>query len=177
MVVGKIFGAVGISLLVLASGVNARTAPEAGPPPAIERLLACEGQKDAAQRLQCFDRETAAVRQSLAKRDLVVVDRARASQARRGLFGFSVPSFGGLFGGDDKDAIRQIESAVARASRNAEGGWTVRLADGSTWTQTDDNPIALEPRSGDKVVVRRAALGSFTMSVSRQPGVKVRRIG
>jgi hypothetical protein len=107
----------------------------------------------------------------------VVVDRARANQARRGLFGFSVPSFGGLFGGDDQDAIKQIESAVTRASRNAEGGWTVRLADGSTWTQTDDNPIALEPRSGDKVVVRRAALGSFTMSVNRQPGVKVRRIG
>jgi hypothetical protein len=177
MVVSRILGAGAIGLLVLASPVHARTAPQAGTPQQIERLLACEGQKDAAQRLQCFDRETAAIRQSLAKRDLVVVDRARANQARRGLFGFSVPSFGGLFGGDDQDAIRQIESAVTRASRNAEGGWTVRLADGSTWTQTDDNPIALEPRSGDKVVVRRAALGSFTMSVNRQPGVKVRRIG
>jgi hypothetical protein len=93
------------------------------------------------------------------------------------LFGFSVPSFGGLFGGDDRDEVRQIEAAVTRAYRNPEGGWTVRLADGSTWTQTDDSPIALGPRSGDKVVVKRGTLGSFIMNVNRQPGVKVRRVG
>lgn len=146
-------------------------------PAQVQRLLGCEAQVDAAVRLACYDREVAAIKDALARRDLVVVDRAKATQARRGLFGFSVPSFGGLFGGDDKDEVKQIEGTVTRAYANGEGGWTVRLADGATWTQTDDNPIALEPRPGDKVLIKRAALGSFTMSVNRQPGVKVRRIG
>ncbi len=170
--------AAAICLILLASSAaSAWTPADAGTPDQMGRLLACQGQADPAARLGCYDREVAAMKDAVARRDLVLIDKARANQARRGLFGFSVPSFGGLFGGDDKDAVKQIETSVTRASRNGEGGWTVRLADGSTWTQTDDNPIAMEPRPGDKVVVKRAALGSFTMSVNRQPGVKVRRIG
>ena len=67
----------------------------------------------------------------------MVIDKARANQAKRSLFGFSVPSFGGLFGGNEDD-IKQIESTVASVSRNAEGGWLLKLADGSVWSQIDD---------------------------------------
>ena len=35
---------------------------------------------------------------------------------------------------------------------------------------------AVAPKSGDKVVVKKGALGSYIMSVARQPGVKVKRI-
>lgn len=164
-------------ILLASSAAHARPPADAGPPEQMQRLLGCQAQADAAARLGCYDREVAAMKEAVARRELVMIDRARANQARRGLFGFSVPSFGGLFGGGDQDEVKQIETSVTRASRNGEGGWTVRLADGSVWTQTDDNPIAMEPRAGDKVVVRRAALGSFTLSVNRQPGVKVRRIG
>jgi hypothetical protein len=40
----------------------------------------------------------------------------------------------------------------------------------------DGKPFAIPPQAGDKVVVKKGALGSFIMSVARQPGVKVRRI-
>ena len=162
--------------LLAAGPASARKPVETGTPAQIKALLACRAMADPAQRLSCFDRETAGIDRALASKDLVVVDKQKASEARRSLFGFSVPSFGSLFGGDE-DEISQIDSTVASARRNVEGGWTVTLADGSVWSQTDDTPVALAPRKGDKITVRRRALGSYTLAIGKQPGVKVRRVG
>lgn len=170
-------GATIIGLVMYAGSALGQPPTQTAAPEQMQRLLSCEARQGSTERLQCFDREIAAIRQSLERRDLVVVDRAQATQTRRGLFGFSVSGLGGLFDGDGEDEVKQIESLVKRGYRNPEGGWTVLLGDNSRWTQTDDSPIALEPRSGDKVVIKRAAFGSFSMSVNQQPGVKVRRIG
>ena len=163
--------------LLLSGPAAAKKAPETKIPASVQRLLACRALPDSAARLACFDRETAGIDQSLAKRDLVVIDRERVTQTRRELFGFSVPSFGGLFGGGDDNEIKQIESTVVSWGGNADGGWIIRLADGSRWSQTDGTTLALPPERGQKVVVRRGALGSFRLSINGQPGMKVQRIG
>ena len=162
--------------LSTAAAAAPRKQATTGTPAQIQRLLGCRALADAAQRLACFDRETASFDQAMARKDLVVIDRERATAAKRSLFGFSVPSFGGLFGGDENE-VKEIQSTVAGIGRNPEGGWTIKLADGSTWTQTDDTPIGLRPERGQKIVVRRGTLGSFRLSVNGQPGVKVKRIG
>ncbi|HEU5284910.1 MAG TPA: hypothetical protein VFU20_00190 [Sphingomicrobium sp.] len=171
-----IFAAAACALLSTAAAAAPRKKAEGGAPAQIQRLLGCRALADAAQRLACFDRETSALDQAMAKRDVVVIDRQRVTAARRSLFGFSVPSFGGLFGGDENE-VKEIQSTVAAVARNPEGGWTIKLADGSTWTQTDDTPIGLRPERGQKIVVRRGSLGSFRLSVNGQPGFKVKRIG
>jgi len=163
--------------VALALPANARPAAEAGTPKQIASLLACRPLTDPAQRLACLDRELARLESAIAAKNLVVVDRARVREAKQGLFGFSIPSFGGLFGGSDEDDVKQVDGTVANASRNPEGGWTVRLADGSTWTQTDDTPVALAPKRGTKVIIKRAALGSFKLNFENQPSVRVKRIG
>ena len=163
--------------LALAGPAAAKKAAEAKTPASVLRLLACRGVADTAQRLACFDREAAGMDQMIAKRDLVVIDRERVTQSKRELFGFSVPSFGGLFGGGGEVEIKQIESTVVSWGGNADGGWIIRLADGSRWSQTDGKPLALPPGRGDRVVVRRGVLGSYRMSVNGQPGIKVERIG
>ena len=165
------------ALLATTASAAPRKPATTGTPAQIQRLLGCRAVADAAQRLACFDRETSTLDQAMARRDLVVIDRERATAARRTLFGFSVPSFGGLLGGDARDEVNEIQSTVAETGRNPEGGWTIKLADGSTWTQTDDTPIALRPVRGQKIVVRRGSLGSFRLSVNGQPGVRVRRTG
>lgn len=172
-----ILAATAAALLATTAAAAPRKPATTGTPAQIQRLLGCRALADAAQRLACFDRETSALDQAMARKDLVVIDRERATAARRSLFGFSVPSFGGLFGGDAKDEVKEIQSTVTGVDRNPEGGWTIKLADGSTWTQTDDTPIALRPVRGQKIVVRRGLLGSFRLSVNGQPGVKVKRIG
>jgi hypothetical protein len=142
----------------------------------VQQLIACRSITDSSQRLACYDREAAAFDKAIAAKDVVVIDKARATATKRSLFGFSIPDFGGLFGGAGDD-VKQIETTVTTAGSNGEGGWTVKLADGSMWTQSDDTPIALPPQHGDKVVIKRGALGAFFMELGKQPGVKVRRIG
>jgi hypothetical protein len=162
------------AMLVVVGGaaIAARPMPS-GTPSSVQSLLACRSIADSAQRLACYDRTTGPVAQAIERKDLVLIDKERASAAKRSLFGFSVPDFAGLLGGGD---VKEIQSTVSGITNNLDGGWTIKLADASVWTQTDDTPVALPPRRGDKVIVRRGTLGSYFLRLGSQPGFKVRRI-
>ena len=161
---------------LLAAPLAARPKPAAGTPASVDRLFACRGISDSTQRLACFDREVGSIATAVSTRQLVMVDHQRAQATRRELFGLSIPSFGGLFGKDDADQINQIESVVTSVGHNPDGGLAVRLADGSLWSQTDDAVLGLDPRKGDKIVVKRGSLGSYWVIVNGQSGFKARRI-
>src|SRR4051812_40926625 len=141
------FGALGMAV---ATGAGARPIPNTGTPQTIQQLVACRAITDAAQRLACFDRQTDALSQALSKKEVVVIDKQRATATKRSLFGFSIPDFGGLFGGAGDD-IKEIASSITRVSKDPYGAWVVTLADGSTWAQVDDSPLGLGPEKGDKV--------------------------
>lgn len=166
------------AVLAISAGtaLNARPIPQTGTPATVQALLDCRRIADTAQRLACFDRESGTIAQALSKKDLVVIDKARATQAKRSLFGFSIPDFGGLFGGGDDD-VKEIASTVTSFGRNQDGGWVIRLADGSTWSQTDDAQLGLPPERGNKVVVHRGSFGAFFLRLNGQPGFKVKRVG
>jgi hypothetical protein len=162
--------------LLAATQASARGPAATGTPQNVQRLIGCRSITDSTQRLACFDREAAAMDQAIAKKDLVFIDKQKATQTKRALFGFSIPDFGGLFGGGD-DEVKEIEGTVAKASQDGYGAWVVTLADGSTWAQQDDAPLGLGPRRGDKVVVHRGSFGAFFLRVAGQPGIRVKRIG
>lgn len=170
------FVIMGAGAMVFASTAQAQRRVETGTPAQIQRLMACRAIASAEGRLACFDRETGAMEQAIASKDLVFIDREKARAASRSLFGFSIPNFGGLFGGDENE-VKSIESTVTRSGRNVDGGWIFYLADGSVWTQTDDWPLGLPPEKGDKVVVSKGMLGSFRLRLNKQPEIKVKRIG
>ena len=163
-------------ILISAPAVSAPKKIAEGPPPAqVTALLNCRTITDSAERLACYDKTAAAMGDAVAKRDLVVFDRESVTKTKRGLFGFSIPNLG-IFGDDnDEVEIKQIEGVIAGTARNADGGFIFRLADGSRWTQIDSKPFAIDPRNGDKVLVKKGALGSYFMAVEGQPGVKVER--
>ncbi|MEA3079525.1 MAG: hypothetical protein QOF05_933 [Sphingomonadales bacterium] len=165
----------GVAAALTTTAAEART-PPTGTPATVQSLLACQSITDPGQRLSCFDKAAQGFADAMSKKEVVVVDKARANEAKRSLFGFSVPNFSALFGGGD-DQVNQIESTVAGAIENGYEGWTVKLADGSTWQQTDGAPVALPPRRGDKVVVRRGTMGSYYIKLGSQPGFKARRVG
>jgi hypothetical protein len=161
---------------LLAAGPASAAKPVAvATPGQVQQLMSCRAIAAADQRLACFDRESAAMNNAIASKDLVFVDKEKARAAKRSLFGFSIPDFGGLFGGGD-DEVSQIESSVARTAHNPDGGWIIYLADGSVWSQTDDWP-GLDPRPGKAVIVKRGTLGSFRLSIPGENGIKVTRIG
>jgi hypothetical protein len=147
-------------------------------PELFEALVRCRTITEDAARLQCFDAAAAALQTATERREVVVVDRQQVRESRRRLFGLALPRlpiFGGDDDDDDEDEVDHIESNIVSAYQFGYGRWAVRLEDGSTWMQTDDNPIAARPRAGQTVRVNRGALGSYMMRVNGQPGVRVRR--
>jgi hypothetical protein len=148
-------------------------------PALFEALVRCRALTEAAARLQCFDEAAAALDQAAQRRDIVVVDRGQVRESRRRLFGLALPRLPIFGGGDDgrpdPEEITQLEGTVLRASQDGYGHWIVRLQDESLWVQTDNNTLALRPRPGQPVLIRRAALGSYVMRVNGQPGIRVRR--
>ncbi|HEY7007154.1 MAG TPA: hypothetical protein VH392_11820 [Sphingomicrobium sp.] len=163
-----------IAALIVVGAADAKRPVDTGTPAQVQRLMACRTITAAEQRLACYDRETAAMNQALANKDLVMVDKEKARAAGRSLFGFSIPNFGGLFGSGGE--ISQIDGTIKSTGRNQDGGWVITLQDGSVWTQTDDWP-GLDARPGKKVIVKRGTLGSFWLSIPGQNGIKVKRIG
>jgi hypothetical protein len=140
----------------------------------MDRLLACRANADPAQRLACFDRESAGLAEGIAKRDVVVMDREAVRSTKRTLFALSLPRINIL--DDGKDEVTTLEGVIERVSRNSDGGLFLFLQGGARWSQIDSKTVAVEPRPGDKVVIRKGALGSYVMSIDRMPGIKVRRI-
>jgi hypothetical protein len=156
-----------------AVAVEAKEARNQGPPPAVvQSLLECRAMTDSAARLACYDRTATGVADAIAAKELVLIDKAKAVEVKRELFGYSAPNFAGLLGGGD---LTQVEGVVASAYPGPDG-WTVRLQDGSVWTQNDGAPIALSPRAGDKVTIKRGTLNSYFLRIGNQPGVKAHRI-
>lgn len=145
-------------------------------PELFEALLRCRAIAEPAAKLQCFEAATAELEQAVERRDVVVVDRAQVRESRRRLFGVALPRLP-IFGGDEEeeDEIDSVEGVVASATQDRNGRWIVRLEDGATWAQTDNNPLALRPRPGHAIVINRAALGTYMMKVNGQPGIRVKR--
>jgi hypothetical protein len=171
----KILIVAGGFAFVAAATANAAPPVATGTPDQVRQLMACRSIADSAARLACFDQQSAAVDQAIAAKNIVIVDKEKARDAKRSLFGFSVPNFGGLFGGDEDD-VSEIEGTIRSTGHNADGGWIITLADGSVWSQTDDWP-GLNPRPGKSVIIKRAALGSYRLMIPGQNGIKVKRIG
>ena len=172
---GQLLALLGLTMAIAtgpraAAGVPAAIADG---PTVIDRLLACRTLAEPAARLACFDQASAAASAALAHKDVVVINRQTMRRTRVSLFGLALPRLA-IFGDDDSEEIKQIESTVS-AARARPDGFIFDLKDGSQWTQTDGAPFALPPEPGDKVVVKKGALGSFMLKLAGQPGVKVIR--
>ena len=152
---------------------------EKDPPPqpeAYRTLVACRGVTAAAERLACYDREVAAVEQATAAGEIVMTDKATMRETRRGLFGFRLPSLNIFGGGDDEDDFKEVETTIAGVSRFGYGSWRLTLADGAVWEQTDSQVLVIDPRSGHKIRIKQAALGTFMANVDGQRAIRMRRV-
>ena len=172
-------------LLVWAAALAAAPATAAEPKlpegsPLITSVTACQAISDPQQRLACYDASVGKLKTATDERDVVVLDKEQVRKTRRSLFGFSLPSLPSIFGGGDADdqdepEFTQIESSIFRARAAVPGKWIMVLPDGATWQFAEINR-RIEPRAGDKIVIKRAALGSFMANIDGSNAVRVERI-
>jgi hypothetical protein len=182
------------SRLLLTSGVvaalltagTALAADKAKPrAAALQAVVDCRKVTDPNQRLACYDAATGSLEAAEASGDVVVVDREQVREAQRSAFGFNfrLPGFmtgggGGEAGGETKGStsaeLDTLETTVSEA-RLVNGKWVVRLPDGAIWNQTDNTFMPRPPKAGSKVVIKKAALGSYFMSLDGQRSVRAKR--
>lgn len=142
-------------------------------PEMFQEVLKCETLASAEIRLACFDRTVKSLAIAISKRDIVVAERETIKDAERGLFGLSLPRLK-LFGAGDDEQITEIESTISRFRRDENGALIFTVADGARWRQIDSQPQLV--KAGDKVKIRKAALGSFFANIDGRSGFKVSRV-
>lgn len=162
--------------LGLAAGQPNASQDAAARPELLAELVACRRIAEINEKVACYDRQVALLDEAERKRDVALVSREDVREARRSLFGLTVPKlriFGG--GGGSEPEFTRITASVASASE-AGGRWQFELDDGTRWVQAETEQLARSPRPGDKIRIRKAALGSFFANVGTAPAIRVRRV-
>jgi hypothetical protein len=168
-----------LSALVLLSLSAAPVGAADTPPAALATLRACQGITAAAERLACYDRAAAALNTAVDNKEVIVLDQQDVKRTKRSLFGFTLPriSIFGDGGKSDRDEAEfvQIETTVRQARSLGYGKVSFTTEEGAVWQTTE--PGYAMPKPGDKVIIRRAALGSYFIRFERERTVKGMRVG
>ncbi|WP_230630271.1 hypothetical protein [Sphingomonas sp. Leaf37] len=155
-------------------GLVAAQALGGGTPKLIDELAGCRTIPSAEARLACFDRTAAAVVEARRDKSIVVLDRGEVQQAKRSLFGFSLPSIR-LFGdGEGDDQLKQLVGTMTSSSPLPGGLVRFALDGGGLWETTEQS--MLSPRRGDVVSIKAGSLGSYIATAPGRRSVRVRRL-
>jgi hypothetical protein len=162
-----------VATLACAGAAAAQESPAtASPPNVLAKVYACAAVPEAQARLACFDAEVAALRTAETEGQFAAVDATRARQIQRESFGFSLPSLPQLGlptfrrpseGGPPEENLDSQSMKIARLGR-FDGRTSFIMENGQVWVlvEAQENRNA---KAGAEVNIRKAALGSFLMSV------------
>lgn len=165
----------GLAVLGLLAAVpaSAQKMPKTATPKLFDNVVQCRSIQDSAERLACYDRNVAALDTAQKSNELYVADKAAMKEARKGLFGFSLPNLK-IFGDEDLGDLDQLETTIAGVS-SGQRGYIFTLPDGARWAQTDKRYMD-KPKIGAKIKIEKASLGSYMASINKKPGFRVERI-
>jgi hypothetical protein len=145
----------------------------AAPPTVFQAVLDCKSVPDPTERLACYDKTVESMATASRQNELVVADRETMKEARKGLFGLGLPKLK-LFGGSNSEEVNEIESTIASFRSASDGFLVFTLADGALWKQIDGR--SQSPKEGDKVRIRKAAMGSFLAKINDRAAIRVKRL-
>lgn len=172
-----------ITLCLFLQPVHAAPKRQQPRPEIFTNLLQCRAIADNAQRLACFDRQVGAMEAAAQRDEVVVLDKGELSKTRKTLFGFSFPKLpflGGTDGDDQKDrqedGFSQITAKIASVRSLGYGKWQIGLDDGAQWITTEAI-VAGNPKVGQNIELKRAAMGSFMGKVDGGRAVRMKRVG
>jgi hypothetical protein len=166
---------IGFSVLGLAAAApaSAQDMPKTATPKLFEEVVQCRAIQDSTARLACYDRGVAALETAQKSNELYVADKAAMKEARRGLFGFSLPKMK-IFGDESLGDLDELETTIAGVS-SGQRGLVFTLPDGARWAQTDKRYMD-KPKIGAKIKIEKALLGSYMASINGKAGFRVERI-
>lgn len=162
-----------------AAGTAGAQAQDGASSRVLQSLTQCRAITAADQRLACFDKAAAALEQAVQAKEVRILDKEDVRRTRRSLFGFQLPRVG-LFNEGDEEAKREefaeINTTVASARQVQNGRIEIRLTgeDDAVWQTTE--AMTFPPKPGDKIRIRKGAIGSYFISVGGRSvrGMRVR---
>ena len=169
----SLIGLAVLGLVAAAPAAAQKDMPKTATPKLFEQVVNCRTIQDSAQRLACYDRNVAALDTAQKSNELYVADKAAMKEARKGLFGFSLPKLK-IFGDEDLGDLDELETTIAGVSQG-QRGYIFTLPDGARWAQTDKKYMD-KPKIGSKIKIEKAVLGSYMASINKKPGVRVERL-
>lgn len=152
-------------------------AQEQTSPQALTDVYACAATSDDTARLTCYDAAVGRLRAADQAGRVVAVDREQVATLERESFGFSLPALSSLLprrSPDERVEIESLEMMVTRVVRRADGKHHFLMDNGQVWTQVEAQP-AFNVDPGDRISIRRAALGAFMLSPEDGLAHRVRR--
>jgi hypothetical protein len=143
-----------------------------------QKLIDCRAIRDNSERLACFDDQAAKIDAAEAKQDVIVIDRGQATKARKEAFGLptsKLPVLGVEKGSSPLgEGVNDIQTTLRQASQMKNGKWLFVLADGARWFQTDYD-IIRDPKPGQSIRIRKAAIGSYLANIEGRKAIRVKR--
>lgn len=164
--------------LTCPAGIAFAQAPQESP---MVPLYDCQNVADNVARLACFDEVVATLKIRESSGEIQSVDMAAIESIEKEAFGLSLPSLPSLFrsqsGGAEREPVAEITAEVKSAKiQPVSRKVIVVLANGQTWEQIDTaNVSAIRVRKAKEAKIRKAAMGSFMLSLDGGSAFRAKR--
>jgi hypothetical protein len=141
----------------------------------LQKLIDCRSIPSDAERLACYEAQTAKIDAAEAKRDVVIIDRDQATKARKENFGRPTKPL--IVGTEPApgEGVTDVTTKIRTATLLNTNRWLFVLEDGARWYQAEAKSIR-DPKPGQSIRIRKASLGGFLANIDGQPATRVRRI-
>jgi hypothetical protein len=157
------------------AGLLCAAAPASAQTDAAAELLRCRTVSDSVQRLSCYDSAAAAFDSARAQGEVVVLSRAEVAESQRRSFGFNLNVLNPFDSASGPQELDSVEAVLRRARQDRSDRWIFTMEDGSIWRQSENRTPYFRSTPGLPVVIRRAALGSYMMSIDGSTAIRVKR--
>lgn len=177
---GKVMAGTMILAAMVAGSAQAATKVQQPRPEIFDSLLKCRSVTDDKARLACFDRQSSEMESAAARDEVVVLDKSELKKTRKTLFGFAFPKLPFLGGANDDDrheeeGFSHIATKIMSLQKLPYGKWQIGVEDGAQWVTTEA-VTGRDPKVGQSIEIRRAAMGSFLGKVDGGRAVRMKRV-
>jgi len=165
--------------LILATSVAAQEPGPEAVPDFLEQLKECQTKTDDTQRLACFDQVVGGMVVANEAGEVQIIDQEDVRRTKRELFGLSVPDIEILKTDDeekDKKAKEELETVISSARYVSRKKIRFTTQEGAVWEINNAPSRLATVKEGDKVVFKKASMGTFFIRINGQVGVRGKRI-
>ena len=140
----------------------------------IEALRQCASISADSERLACYDVHIGAVFSAVDDGEIAIVTQAEVDETKRSLFGLRGADSGVLGRGKETTALTSTVTSVSYFGRDA---FRFVIEEGGAVWQVTNAPMRIgRVKTGDRVEIERAALGSYWVRFNGRNGVKGSRV-